>query len=96
MHQTILIYIQEKVGFSLGYGIPMTGSIILSVILSIDTPFYRHKVHKGNPFGHMGQVIIATACKWRLNVLSDSTKLHEVDPKEYVADESYQFIILRA
>ena len=96
MQQTILIYIQEKVGFSLSYGIPTTGSIILSVILSIDTPFYRHKVHKGNPFDRMGQLIIADGCKWTVNVLSDSTKLHEVDPKEYVADESYQFIILRA
>jgi peptide/histidine transporter 3/4 len=83
--QTFLIYIQENVGFSLGYGIPTAGIIISSVIFSIGTPFYRHKVRKGNPFGRMAQVIVAAARKRRVNMPSDPAKLHEVDPKQYVA-----------
>lgn len=83
--QTLLIYIQQNVGFSLGYGIPTAGLIISVVIFFIGTPFYRHKVQKGNPFGRMAQVIVAAARKWRIDVPSDYRKLHEVDPKEYVA-----------
>lgn len=84
--QTFLVYIQENVGFSLGYAIPTAGLIISSAIFFMGTPFYRHKVQKGNPFGRMAQVVVATARKWRVNVPSDPTQLHEVNTEEYVAE----------
>jgi len=82
---SFLIYIQDRVGFTLGYAIPTAGLIISVILFLIGTPFYRHKVQNGNPFNRMAQVIVAAARKWRVNVPSDPTKLYEVDPKEYVA-----------
>jgi peptide/histidine transporter 3/4 len=82
---SFLIYIQDRVGFAVGYMIPTVGLIISVVIFLIGTPHYRHKVQKGNPFNRMAQVIAAAARKWRVNVPSDPTELYEVDPKEYVA-----------
>eukprot|EP00253_Pinus_taeda_P006966 PITA_06966 len=82
---SFLIYIQERVGFSVGYAIPTVGLIISVILFLIGTPFYRHKPQNGNPFDRMGQVIVAAVRKWRVNVPSDPTKLHEVDPKSYVS-----------
>lgn len=82
---SFLIYIQDRVGFTLGYAIPTVGLIISVILFLIGTPFYRHKVQNGNPFNRMAQVIVAAVRKWRVNVPSDPTKLHEVDPKEYVS-----------
>jgi len=84
--QTFLIYVQENVGFSLGYAIPTVGLTISVVIFLIGTPFYRHKAQKGNPFGRMAQVIVAAARKWRVSVPSDPIQLHELNHKEYVAN----------
>lgn len=82
---SFLIYIQDRVGFTLGYAIPTAGLIISVVLFLIGTPFYRHKVQNGNPFNRMAQVLVASVRKWRVKVPSDPTLLYEVDPKEYVA-----------
>jgi peptide/histidine transporter 3/4 len=82
---SFLIYIQDRVGFAVGYAIPTAGLIISVILFLIGTPFYRHKVRNGNPFNRMAQVLVASARKWRVRVPSDPTKLHEVDPKEYVS-----------
>ncbi|KAH9309405.1 hypothetical protein KI387_037316 [Taxus chinensis] len=82
--QTFLIYIQENVGFSVGYAIPTAGLIISLVIFLAGTPFYRHKVQRGNPFGRMARVIVAAARKWRIKVPVDAGELHELEPKVYV------------
>lgn len=82
---SFLIYIQDRVGFSVGYAIPTVGLIISVILFLIGTPFYRHKVQNGNPFDRMAQVIVAAVRKWRVNVPSDPTELHEVDPKAYVS-----------
>uniref|UniRef100_A0A0D6QRN7 Major facilitator superfamily (MFS) profile domain-containing protein n=1 Tax=Araucaria cunninghamii TaxID=56994 RepID=A0A0D6QRN7_ARACU len=83
--QTFLIYIQERVGFAVGYALPTLGLIISVAIFFVGTPYYRHKIQKGNPFARIAQVIIAAVRKWRVKVPADPNKLHELDPKEYVA-----------
>ncbi|XP_057872197.1 protein NRT1/ PTR FAMILY 5.2 isoform X2 [Cryptomeria japonica] len=82
--QTFLIYIQDNVGFSVGYAIPTAGLIISVVIFLVGTPFYRHKIQNGNPFGRIAQVIVAAGRKWRVKVPADPSELHELDPKVYV------------
>lgn len=82
---SFLIYIQDQVGFSVGYAIPTAGLIISVVLFLIGTPFYRHKPQNGNPFNRMAQVIVAAVRKWKVKVPSDPDQLHEVDAKEYVA-----------
>eukprot|EP01018_Ginkgo_biloba_P000984 Gb_03690 [translate_table: standard] len=87
--QTFLIYIQDNVGFSVGYALPTAGLIISVIIFLVGTPFYRHKVRKGNPFSRMAQVIVAAFRKWNVVVPSDPNELHELDPKEYIAKGRY-------
>eukprot|EP00253_Pinus_taeda_P006189 PITA_06189 len=82
---SFLIYIQDRVGFSVGYSIPTAGLIISFVLFLIGTPFYRHKPQNGNPFNRMAQVIVAAIRKWKVKVPSDPDQFYEVDPKEYVA-----------
>lgn len=83
--QTFLIYIQEHVGFAVGYAVPTLGLIISVAIFLLGTPFYRHKLQKGNPFGRIAQVIVAAARKWRVKVPADAEELYELEPKAYLA-----------
>lgn len=83
---TFVVYIEAHVGYGVAYGIMTTGLIISLVIFLIGTPFYRHKVQKGNPFNRMAQVLVASARKWRVKIPSDPNQLYELDAKEYVAE----------
>ncbi|KAA8548861.1 hypothetical protein F0562_000545 [Nyssa sinensis] len=56
---TILVYIQDNVGWALGYGLPAVGLALSVVIFLAGTPFYRHKVPTGSPFTRMAKVIVA-------------------------------------
>ncbi|KAH9309421.1 hypothetical protein KI387_037332 [Taxus chinensis] len=83
--QTFLIYIQENVGFTVGYAVPTGGLIISVAIFLVGTPFYRHKLQNGNPFARIVQVIVAAVRKCKVKVPADPNELHELDPKDYVA-----------
>ncbi|GLJ37728.1 hypothetical protein SUGI_0766510 [Cryptomeria japonica] len=82
---TFLIYIQEKIGFPVGYGVPTLGLIISVAIFLVGTPYYRYKLQKGNPFGRIAQVIVAAVRKWRVKVPADAEELYELEPKAYLA-----------
>ena len=56
---SFLIYIQDHMGFTVGYVIPTLGLIISLILFLIGTPFYRHNVQNGNPFNRIAQVIVA-------------------------------------
>ena len=47
---TVLVYVQDNVGWTLGYGLPTLGLLISVIIFVSGTPFYRHKVPSGSPF----------------------------------------------
>ncbi|KAA0049225.1 protein NRT1/ PTR FAMILY 5.2-like [Cucumis melo var. makuwa] len=80
---TTLVYIQENVGWSLGYGIPTVGLAIAILIFAAGTPFYRHKLPTGSPFIRMAKVIVATALNWRQDIPNDSRQLYELQLEEY-------------
>ncbi|KAG5554233.1 hypothetical protein RHGRI_011931 [Rhododendron griersonianum] len=65
---TFLVYIQENVGWALGYGIPTPGLALSIFIFLIGTPFYKHKVPSGSPFTRMSRVIVAALRKRRVPV----------------------------
>ncbi|GMP59416.1 hypothetical protein CsSME_00031012 [Camellia sinensis var. sinensis] len=44
-----LVYIQENLGWGLGYGVPTVGLIVSLLIFYIGVPTYRHKVRKTEP-----------------------------------------------
>lgn len=80
---TILVYIQDNVGWTLGYGLPTAGLAISIMIFLAGTPFYRHRVPSGSPFTRMAKVIIAALRKWKTPVPTDPKELYELDLEEY-------------
>ncbi|GKB47353.1 NRT1/ PTR family 5.2-like protein [Tanacetum coccineum] len=87
---TVLVYIQDNVGWSLGYGLPTLGLLISILIFLAGTPFYRHKVPTGSPFTKMAGVILAALHKWKVPVPSDPKLLHELDVSEYAKKGKYR------
>ena len=80
---TILVYIQDNVGWTLGYGLPTAGLAISILIFLAGTPFYRHRVPTGSPFTRMARPIVAALRKWRVPVPTDPKQLYELDLEEY-------------
>ncbi|PHT39158.1 Protein NRT1/ PTR FAMILY 5.2 [Capsicum baccatum] len=80
---TVLVYIQDNVGWSLGYGLPTLGLVISIMLFLAGSAFYRHKKPRGSPFTRMARVIIAALRKWNVQVPSDPKELYELDLGEY-------------
>ncbi|XP_027366550.1 protein NRT1/ PTR FAMILY 5.2-like [Abrus precatorius] len=80
---SVLVYIQDNVGWTLGYALPSLGLAISIIIFLAGTPFYRHKLPTGSPFTKMAKVIVASIRKWKVPIPSDSKELYEFDVEEY-------------
>lgn len=80
---TVLVYIQDNVGWTLGYALPTLGLAISIAIFLAGTPFYRHKLPTGSPFTRMATVIVAALRKWKVTLPMDPKELHELDLQEY-------------
>ena len=87
---TFLIYIQDNVGWSLGYGLPTTGLLVSVLVFLVGTPFYRHKLPLGSPFTRIFQVLVAVARKWNVPVPSDPKELHELILEEYSKSKKFR------
>ncbi|KAL5990394.1 hypothetical protein ACLOJK_011294 [Asimina triloba] len=81
--QTVLVYIQDNVGWSLGYGLPALGLAVSVVIFVAGTPLYRHKLPSGSPFTKMARVVVAAFRKWRVPLPNDPKQLYELDVEVY-------------
>lgn len=80
---TFLIYIQDNVGWSIGYALP-TAALASSIFLFLlGTPFYRHKLPAGSPINRLLQVFVAAVRKWRVSVPCDPQELHELTMLDY-------------
>ncbi|KAL8161948.1 hypothetical protein V2J09_013437 [Rumex salicifolius] len=80
---TVLVYIQDNVGWALGYGLPTIGLAVSISIFLAGTRFYRHKRPSGSPFTMMAKVIVAAVKKRNLKLPSDPKELHELDLEFY-------------
>ncbi|KAG4995708.1 hypothetical protein AAZX31_10G005100 [Glycine max] len=80
---SVLVYIQDNVGWTLGYALPTLGLAISIIIFLAGTPFYRHKLPTGSPFTKMAKVIVAAIRKWKVHIPSDTKELYELDLEEY-------------
>lgn len=73
-----LVYIQENLGWGLGYGIPTAGLILSLVIFYIGTPIYRHKVRTSkSPAKDIIRVFIVAFKNRKLQLPSNPSDLHE-------------------
>ncbi|KAK4388124.1 protein NRT1/ PTR FAMILY 5.2, partial [Sesamum angolense] len=87
---TVLVYIQDNVGWTLGYGLPTVGLAISIVVFLAGTPFYRHKLPTGSPFTKMAKVVVAALRKSSVPVPSDPKELYELDLEEYAKKGKYR------
>ncbi|XP_004292229.1 PREDICTED: peptide transporter PTR3-A-like [Fragaria vesca subsp. vesca] len=84
---TILIYIQDNVGWALGYGLPTIGLAFSILVFLTGTKFYRHKLPSGSPFSRIAHVLVAYIRKWRVPIPDDPKELHELSLEEYTNSE---------
>ncbi|KAF5800200.1 putative proton-dependent oligopeptide transporter family, major facilitator superfamily [Helianthus annuus] len=80
-----LVYIQENLGWGLGYGIPTVGLILSLLIFYMGTPMYRHKVRKTkSPAADFIRVVKAAFANRQRDLPSDPKELHEFPLQHYV------------
>ncbi|ONM05976.1 protein NRT1/ PTR FAMILY 5.2 isoform X2 [Zea mays] len=81
---TVLVYIQDTVGWAVGYALPTLGLAVSIAVFTAGTPFYRHKPTSAeSPFAKMARVIVAAARKLDVPVPVDPRDLHELDAEHY-------------
>ncbi|RID70016.1 hypothetical protein BRARA_C02073 [Brassica rapa] len=86
-----LVYIQENLGWGLGYGIPTLGLLVSLMVFYIGTPFYRHKVIKSeNLAKDLVRVPIAAFKNRKLHCPNDVLELHELDSHYYKSTGKHQ------
>jgi len=62
-----LVYIQENLGWGLGYAIPTIALIMSLIVFYLGTPFYRHKVkNTKSPAVDIIKVIVTTTANRKL------------------------------
>lgn len=80
-----LVYIQENLGWGLGYGIPAVGLILSLFVFYIGTPFYRHKVNKtATPAADLFRVLVTAFANRKLQLPTYPTDLHDHDHQYYI------------
>lgn len=80
-----LVYIQENLGWGLGYGIPTIGLIFSLIVFYVGTPVYRHKVRKTrHPAGELLRVFVTAFVNGKAQLPDDPSELHEMDQGYYV------------
>uniref|UniRef100_A0A0D3HEJ4 Major facilitator superfamily (MFS) profile domain-containing protein n=1 Tax=Oryza barthii TaxID=65489 RepID=A0A0D3HEJ4_9ORYZ len=58
---TVLVYLQDNVSWTVGYGIPTLGLMVSVAVFLAGTPLYRHKVPQGSPLATMGMAFLNKA-----------------------------------
>ncbi|XP_057979419.1 protein NRT1/ PTR FAMILY 5.1 [Malania oleifera] len=80
-----LVYIQENLGWGLGYGIPTIGLLLSLFVFYLGTPIYRHKVRKTKcPAGDLVRVPVAAFRNRKLALPSQPSELHEFERQHYI------------
>ncbi|KAK8946973.1 Peptide transporter PTR3-A [Platanthera zijinensis] len=73
----VLVYIQDNVGWSVGYAIPTIVLGIAIIIFIVGTPFYRHKPPSGSALTSMIRILVEASRKWWLQVSCPSKQVQE-------------------
>ncbi|XP_022146750.1 protein NRT1/ PTR FAMILY 5.1-like [Momordica charantia] len=81
-----LVYIQENLGWGLGYGIPTVGLLFSLFIFYLGTPIYRHKVRRSpSPARDLIRVPVAAFRNRKLELAASPSELYEVELQSYTA-----------
>ncbi|XP_019189635.1 PREDICTED: protein NRT1/ PTR FAMILY 6.2-like [Ipomoea nil] len=91
---TVLVYIQDEVGRSLGYGICSIAMVVAIVVFLSGTTRYRYKKSSGSPIVHIFQVIVGAVRKRNLDLPYDVGMLYETTPEPSRIHHTDQFLCL--
>nr|GMD81585.1 protein NRT1/ PTR FAMILY 6.2-like [Ipomoea batatas] len=91
---TVLVYIQDEVGRSLGYGICSIAMVVAIVIFLSGTTRYRYKKSSGSPIVHIFQVIVGAVRKRHMDLPYDVGMLYETTPEDSRIHHTDQFLCL--
>nr|GMC72057.1 protein NRT1/ PTR FAMILY 6.2-like [Ipomoea batatas]GME08494.1 protein NRT1/ PTR FAMILY 6.2-like [Ipomoea batatas] len=80
---TVLVYIQDEVGRSLGYGICSISMVVAMVLLLSGIKRYRYKKSLGSPIVHILQVIQCAIRKRKMALPYDVTQLFDNTPPAF-------------
>lgn len=94
MAVTVLVYIQDEVGRSWGYGICSASMFVALVIFLSGTKRYRYKKCLGSPVVHISQVVAAAIEKKNVKAPSDTSSLYEDLPEALRIHHTDQFLFL--
>jgi peptide/histidine transporter 3/4 len=76
---TLLVWVEAKVSWGLGYGICPSFVAVVVVTLAVTGPMYRMLPPAGSPWKGVLQVLYAVSRRLRLKVPDDATALYEGD-----------------
>ncbi|PIN05956.1 H+/oligopeptide symporter [Handroanthus impetiginosus] len=74
---TVIVYIQDNIGWGLGFGIPTIAMFLSIVGFIIGYPLYRKLDPAGSPFTRLTQVCVAAYKKRKVAMVSDDKLLYE-------------------
>uniref|UniRef100_A0A1D1YN52 Putative nitrite transporter At1g68570 n=1 Tax=Anthurium amnicola TaxID=1678845 RepID=A0A1D1YN52_9ARAE len=74
---TVVVYIQDNVGWAWGLGIPTIAMAVSVVSFVAGYPLYRNLDPAGSPFTRLMQVAVAAVKKRKLPAVSDPGRLYE-------------------
>ncbi|KAI6671013.1 hypothetical protein NL676_005898 [Syzygium grande] len=81
---SVLVYIQDNVGWGLGFGIPAAAMAIAVCTFFLGTRLYRNQKPGGSPLTRLCQVVVASFRKYRVEVPADKSLLYETADAESV------------
>ncbi|KAJ6894304.1 hypothetical protein NC652_028158 [Populus alba x Populus x berolinensis] len=87
---SLMVYIQDKAGWGLGFGIPALFMGIAIAIFFSGTPLYRFQRPAGSPITRMCQVVVASFHKRNLEVPQDISLLYETQEKHSTIEGSWK------
>ncbi|KAF8402702.1 hypothetical protein HHK36_010790 [Tetracentron sinense] len=85
---SVLVWIQMNVGWGWGFGIPAVAMAIAVVSFFSGTRLYRNQKPGGSPLTRLGQVLVASLRKFRVEVPADKSLLYETADEESVVKGS--------
>uniref|UniRef100_A0A0D9XH88 Uncharacterized protein n=1 Tax=Leersia perrieri TaxID=77586 RepID=A0A0D9XH88_9ORYZ len=79
---TVIVWVQDNLGWGLGFGIPTLFSVIGIVGFLASMRVYRHQKPGGSALTRICQVVVAAFRKIQVDVPSDSSLLYEMPGKD--------------
>lgn len=76
---TVIVYIQDNLGWGLGLGIPAIAMFLSIAAFIVGYPLYRNLNPDGSPFTRLIQVAVAAFRKRKIPDVSDSKLLYQND-----------------